>query len=448
MHLGKKYRERNQDGWSDIKSLGESYESFRIMRLTSSLKGTYVLDEATRDGGGSIRYSQLINGKRESPRPLDKTINTGKWNAHPFIAPDESYIMWDGERDGGFGGNDIYISFKQTDGSWGTAVNLGSEINTDDEDSSPYVTPDGKYLFFNRYKNTGNGDIYWVDAKVLEPLRARSKPAKETFALSGPYLGQEPPGTTAKPFAPNLITTSRFEVTGVFTPDLQEFYYIRGDMNNKNQEFVVFKNLDNQWHESVISKRVGTPLFSPDGKTMHLGTRYMQRNGNNWSEIKHLDSPVKDVPIMRLSASSKGTYFFDEFKTDFTGDILYSRLINGKHETPKLLNNKINTGKSFHPFVAPDESYLIFDSTREGGHGDSDLYISYRQPDDSWGEPINLGDKINSKNWEAVASVTPDGKYLFFNRRISRGKDDNLPNVDIYWVDAQFIEELRPKTKT
>ena len=97
---------------------------------------------------------------------------------------------------------------------------------------------------------------------------------------------------------------------------------------------------------------------------MHLGRRYKERTESGWSEVKWLDPPFDDLPIMRLTASSKGTYFFDEFKPDFTGDIRYSRLVDGKHEEPQLLNKNINSGKSFHPFIAPDESYLIFDSER------------------------------------------------------------------------------------
>lgn len=187
---------------------------------------------------------------------------------------------------------------------------------------------------------------------------------------------------------------------------------------------------------------MGQPFIAPDGKTMYLGKRYMERVGAGWSEVKSLDAPFKEWPIMRLTASSKGTYFFDEFKADKTGSIRYSRLVDGKHEEPKLLSKKINSGKSFHPFIAPDESYIIFDGEREGGQGDSDIYISFREKDDSWGEAINLGDKINTGAWEAAASVTPDGKYLFFNRNMS---PDNYENVDILWVDAQFIETLRPK---
>lgn len=176
---------------------------------------------------------------------------------------------------------------------------------------------------------------------------------------------------------------------------------------------------------------------------MHLGRRYKERKKNgNWSEIKKLGTPFDSLPIMRLTASSKATYFFDEFKEDFTGDIRYSRLINGKYEEPKLLGKKINTGKSFHPFIAPDESYLLFDSKREGGYGDSDIYISFLQQNGSWGKPINLGDKINTKAWEASASVTPDGKYLFFNRNM--GSKD-YENVDIFWVSTEVIEKRRHK---
>lgn len=208
-------------------------------------------------------------------------------------------------------------------------------------------------------------------------------------------------------------------------------------------ELVVVQNSKNQWKKSVVSPRVGMPFISPDGKRMYLSKKYRERtNKGDWSELKNLDAPFDSLPTMRLTVSSKGTYFFDEFKRDFTGDIRYSRIIDGKYEEPKLLNKKINTGDSFHPFIAPDESYLIFDSEREGGYGDSDIYISFRKQDDSWGNPINLGDKINTKAWESCASITPDGKYLFFNRNMG---SDKYENVDIFWVSSQVIEKLRPK---
>ena len=257
------------------------------------------------------------------------------------------------------------------------------------------------------------------------------------------YLGQKPPGLIPEPFAPGLVTTAGWEYSGVFSPDMNEFYFLREIEGKEEQEFVVYKNEGGNWTETVISSRQGQPFVSPDGKTIHLGRLYMERGETNeWSEVKRLDNTFNDLLIMRLTASSNGTYFFDEFKEDFTGDIRYSRIIDGKYETPKLLSKNINTGKSFHPFIAPDESYLIFDSYREDGYGNSDLYISFRQQNGSWGDAINLGDQINTAAWEASATVTPDGKCLFFNRNVG---SDNYENVDIFWVSAKVLENLRPK---
>jgi hypothetical protein len=142
------------------------------MRLTASSQGTLVFDEFTRDGSGLLRYSRLVNGKREAPKPFSAAINTGKWKAHPFIAPDESYIILDSEREGGYGDGDMYISFKQQDGTWGDAINFGDKINTDGEDGGGYVTPDGKYLSYcPRCKPPFNR--MWVDAKIIETLRPK-----------------------------------------------------------------------------------------------------------------------------------------------------------------------------------------------------------------------------------------------------------------------------------
>jgi len=260
------------------------------------------------------------------------------------------------------------------------------------------------------------------------------------------YLDQKPPDLVPEPFAPGLVTTDGWEYCGGFTPDLKEFYFLReveDKDEDKKMELVVIENSNNQWQKSVVSPRVGTPFISPDGKTMYLSRKYRERTNNgDWSEIKDLEAPFDSLPTMRLTVSSKGTYFFDEFKRDFTGDIRYSRIVEGKYEEPKLLNRKINSGKSFHPFIAPDESYLIFDSKREGGYGDSDIYISFRRQNGLWADPINLGDEINTEAWEAGASVTPDGKYLFFNRNMG---SENYENVDIFWVSMQVVENLRPQ---
>ena len=178
---------------------------------------------------------------------------------------------------------------------------------------------------------------------------------------------------------------------------------------------------------------------------MHLGRRYKERDDIEWSDVKELEAPFKDLQIMRLTASDSKTYYFDTFnKDELDFPIRYSRLVDGKYEDPKPLSAAINTGTYLnHPFIAPDESYLLWDAKREDGFGDSDIYISFRQKDGSWGAALNLGNEINTGAWEASASVTPDGKYIFFSRNMG---SDNYENVDIFWVDAGVIETLRPKS--
>lgn len=285
---------------------------------------------------------------------------------------------------------------------------------------------------------------------LLNACKTEKPKTKENdfSTTESPYLGQKPPGLIPEPFAPGLVTTLNWEIDGVFTPDLKEFYFIRevGEKEeDKKMEFVVFQYKNNQWQDSVISSRVGQPFISPDGKKMHLGRRYKERTGTGWSEIKKLDTVFMKIPIMRLTASAKGTYVFDEMSEE--GHLRYSRLIDGKREEPRSFGKEINTGKSnAHPFIAPDESYILWDGRRDSGYGNTDIYVSFRQKDDSWSKAINLGENINTEASEYGASVTPDGKYLFFNRNVGKVKPtDKYENTDMFWVDAQVIERLRSK---
>ena len=255
--------------------------------------------------------------------------------------------------------------------------------------------------------------------------------------LEGPYMGQKPPGKVAEPFAPGIISKEGWELEGVFAPGMNEFYFTS---NRKSATVTGFRQHNNVWKKYIEFPRTGEIVFSPDGKRMHMAKGYKDRIGDSWSERKSLGPMFdrKDWGIMRLSASTKGTYVFDDYKSNDV--IRISTLKNGKRQPPKKMDSVVNTGKwTAHPFIAADESYLIWDSEREGGYGETDLYIRFRQLDGSWGPAFNMGDKVNSDKAEFYASVTPDGKYILFNRNFGKG------NIDIYWVDAQIIETLRPK---
>lgn len=273
---------------------------------------------------------------------------------------------------------------------------------------------------------------------AMPTLSDRSDSQDEFPVMEGPYMGQKPPGMVAEPFAPGIISKEGWELEGVFAPGMKEFYFTT---NRKRPTIIGFRQENNIWTKYLEFPRSGETVFSPDGKRWHMAKGYKDRIGDNWSERKSLGPMFdrKDWGIMRLSTSAKGTYVFDDYKSNDV--IRISRLKDGKRQAPKMMGPIVNTGKwTAHPFIAPDESYLIWDSERTGGYGASDLYISFRQKNDSWGPAINMGDKVNSDKWDAYASVTPDGKYILFNR----GTDDK-GNIDIYWVDAQIIETLRPK---
>lgn len=271
--------------------------------------------------------------------------------------------------------------------------------------------------------------------------------------LEGPYMGQTPPGRTAEAFAPGVISVGGWELEGVFAPGMNEFYFVTdGEGFNfptdsekyERPTIFGFRYDGERWRKFFEAPRTGEPFISVDGQTMHLAKGYRTRTASGWSEVKSIGPMFErdDWGIMRLTASASGTYVFDDYKS---GDVIrISRIVDGERQDPAELPEHINSGElTAHPFIAPDESYLIWDSKREDGYGGPDLYISFRQADGSWEPAINMGPQVNSDNSDFYGGVTPDGRFLMFDRKIS-GSGADL-DVDIYWVDAQIIEELRAK---
>jgi len=258
--------------------------------------------------------------------------------------------------------------------------------------------------------------------------------------LVDPFFGQKPPGLIPEIFAPRIIFADNSEQAATFSPDLNEVYFRKYDEGLENDALVALQYKDNLWTETFVVPR---GEISPDGQILYIGNEYREQTSSGWSEMKSLGAPFDSIPIMRLTVSSKGTYYFDDVTPSddkspiIVVDIRYSRLIDGIREKPITLDIDTETTMKFHPFIAPDESYLIFDSERENGN--NDIYISFRQKDGSWGAAINLGYKINTELSDVYGSVTSDGKYFFFTRTLSNGKKNTM------WVDAGFIETLRPK---
>jgi ankyrin repeat protein len=288
--------------------------------------------------------------------------------------------------------------------------------------------------------------------------KGASQAAPKFPVLKGDYLGQEKPGDAPLMFAPGIVSGHGFDSEhspAVFSPDGKEVYWtkkFRGPILYMTQEKRVWTAPQTASFCSEYGD--GEPFFSPDGlKLFFLSLRpvkpggpadkenmwVVERTSKSWSEPKPVSPLINACDLHWLfSIASNGTIYFASPREGGFGanDIYRSRLMNGEYQEPENLGNVINTSGVDHtPYIAPDESYLIFVSRgRPSSSGDFQFYISYKNEDGSWQEPIDLGQKINSLGSGLCPVVTPDGKYMFF---IGRG--------DIYWIDAGFIDKLRPQ---
>ena len=113
--------------------------------------------------------------------------------------------------------------------------------------------------------------------------------------------------------------------------------------------------------------------------------------------------------------------------------------MNGSYQPAVDLGLPINSGGALHAWVAPDESYMLFNSPREGCYTQCDIWISFKMKDETWTNPKNLGEKINSGGDAILCpTVSPDGKYLFFTKL-----NFNTNTGYIYWVTTQIIDSLK-----
>lgn len=283
---------------------------------------------------------------------------------------------------------------------------------------------------------------------LMVTMNSKSHSQDTSAAPLHPYLGQKPPGLTPQPFALGIVNTEKWGDSVGFSPDLNIIYIKRWRHSREVEQpkSHIFKNVDNQWHKTVMPDNMLKPFYSPDGQTQYHRSKYRERTVDGWSEWKSLGLQFEEIRIMGLTASANGTLVFDENARhkDGYGTLFYSRLIDGKREDPKPLPKEINTGRwNAHPFIAPDESYLLWDGEQADGYGEADLFISFRHKDGTWSDAINLGNAINTEVREGGPMVSPDGKYLFFNRMVPRSDDSGKQQSDVFWVSTQVIEDLK-----
>ncbi|MEM7549438.1 MAG: hypothetical protein AAF363_07185 [Bacteroidota bacterium] len=112
-------------------------------------------------------YAPNKNGKF----PEVQEVEIG--GAHAFISPSQDYLVVNARnREDGRNDSDIYVYFKKKNGTWSKPINLGNEVNSNFRETSPSITPDGKYLFFSRYNEEGGlPNFYWVSTEIIHKLK-------------------------------------------------------------------------------------------------------------------------------------------------------------------------------------------------------------------------------------------------------------------------------------
>ncbi len=268
--------------------------------------------------------------------------------------------------------------------------------------------------------------------------------------LRGPYLGQKPPGMTPKVFAPGFVSTIKYgEQRCTFSPDGRECYFTRRDEFPKSK-IMVTRLMDGVWSrpEPVsFSSDFGdhTQTITHDGSRMFFsshrplpGTTKENRNGiwfvdqadEGWGEPQYFGQG------RQVSVSKNRTLYYRN-PDNYPGDrIVIRRFKDGKYTEPEVLKIGVDGHRPGHPWIALDESYILFDTWHTEGQGKGkypDFYVCFRMKDGSWSKAINLGDSINRERHNNICSVSPDQKYFFYTYE-----------GDIYWVSMKAIEALKP----
>ncbi len=187
--------ERKGDTWGEPVHLDSTVNSDRDdFYPTISKEGTLFFNSQRAGVGTNDIYTlKFADGKFQKAEKLGPEVNTEFREYDAFIAPDESNLVFTSERSGNA---DLYVSFRKRDGSWTAAKSLGIAVNGPGPEFSPFVSPDGKYLFFTkaawlgkwttdkpkqyaeyveRHNGPENGstNIWWVSTQIIEEQRPK-----------------------------------------------------------------------------------------------------------------------------------------------------------------------------------------------------------------------------------------------------------------------------------
>ncbi len=315
--------------------------------------------------------------------------------------------------------------------------------------------------------------LFFLQPVYPQKLRSRITTLPET-SVSEPTV-----------FAPDVISTGDYEGAEEFSPDGKTIYYLKltPDFNFWTMVFSRFEN--GKWTSPKVAAFSGRysdadPFISSDGKRMFFVSRrpvdpnispnaanrtdiyVMDKLPNGeWNEPQNLGRPINSEGSEFFpTLTNSGSLYFGSSRSGGLGgvDLYRSKFANGKFQEPENLGEAINTKyDEYEPFIAPDESYLIFMAdSRPDGLGGYDLYVSYNE-NGKWTKAENLGKPFNTEANELSPKMTRDGKYFFWTSSRSiidkpKEKAWTIEEVskavrspgnglgDIYFIDAEILK--------
>lgn len=194
------YVTRTLGGWSNPQIFPVPPSTKDRYSPTMASNGNIYFSEFGSLSDWSIYKSELVNGIYQTPVKLGNAINGFLLSAHCYISPDESFMLFDAQSSSG--GN-IYLSKKNLDGTWNTAIKLDAQINSSPNQYLAYLSPDQKYLFFAAQEN-----IYWCEWKTHNPVDVNdiSNKIPATIILEQNYPNPFNPSTKIRYTIPALTS--------------------------------------------------------------------------------------------------------------------------------------------------------------------------------------------------------------------------------------------------
>ena len=257
------------------------------------------------------------------------------------------------------------------------------------------------------------------------------------------YPVQTLPGSTPVKFAPDIITGFKHSPL-IISPDGNEMYWVETD-GTERIKYIQYES--GTWSEPAIAGFVtdfltshnGSPVFSPDGERLYFNSDrpggigshdvwYVQRDGNGWDTPVNIGAPynTSDFDVSPVFTNDSTAYRIGY--TDNPAGFTYS---GGLFSDSFAIDNHPVSEWYSSVYISPDEEYVIF-----AGDNPPDLYIRFKNHENNWSDPINMGDEINTGESERFPVISPDGKYLFFLR-------SEANQNDYFWVSASLIDDLR-----